>query len=108
MKIQFLLSICALAATITGELRQGLNAIDPKITNGILNLTNTLLKGPEIAADPPSQSVAGPSGPWFKARCRGSKLHRATTHNPDQAAKFVTPLNSPWDGTMRGAEELGL
>lgn len=41
---------------------------------------------------------------WYQCKCRGAKLLFAMTQNPPEAARFLSPLASPWDGEMR--EEL--
>ena len=38
---------------------------------------------------------------WHAAKCRGGKLLLGTTQNAPEAARFVNPINSPWDGEMR-------
>lgn len=37
---------------------------------------------------------------WEKAWCRGSKLSFAMIKNEQQAAAYVTPVRSPWDGDL--------
>ncbi|KAI4645726.1 hypothetical protein J4E93_005304 [Alternaria ventricosa] len=38
---------------------------------------------------------------WHAAKCKGGKLLLGTTQNAPEAARFVNPINSPWDGEMR-------
>ena len=38
---------------------------------------------------------------WHAAKCKGAKLLFGTTQNAPEAARFVNPINSPWDGEMR-------
>lgn len=111
MRVLALLRTLWYIGAIAGELLQQFDAAEPSIFNGPLNLTNELPKGVVQAADPPPQPPTGPTpgvpdlaSSWYKAWCRGSKLHLGMTYSADQAAKFVTPLTSPWNGAMR--EEL--
>ena len=38
---------------------------------------------------------------WEKAWCKGAKLALATIKNEDQAAAYIMPVRSPWDGDLR-------
>jgi hypothetical protein len=38
---------------------------------------------------------------WEKAWCKGEKLALATITNEDQAAAYITPVRSPWDGDLK-------
>jgi hypothetical protein len=42
---------------------------------------------------------------WFKALCSGQKLYQAMITNVDIAAKFITPVTSPFDGDMLEASK---
>ena len=37
---------------------------------------------------------------WEKAWCKGGKFSQAMIKNEDQAAAYVTPVRSPWDGDL--------
>ncbi|KAG9193459.1 hypothetical protein G6011_03494 [Alternaria panax] len=37
---------------------------------------------------------------WHQSKCRGVKLMLATTQNPAEAERFISPLASVWDGDM--------
>ncbi|KAJ8112784.1 hypothetical protein OPT61_g4923 [Boeremia exigua] len=37
---------------------------------------------------------------WEKAWCKGGKFSQAMIRNEDQAAAYVTPVRSPWDGNL--------
>ncbi|KAI4949426.1 hypothetical protein J4E91_005165, partial [Alternaria rosae] len=38
---------------------------------------------------------------WHAAECNGVKMLFGTTQNAPEAARFVIPINSPWNGEMR-------
>jgi hypothetical protein len=37
---------------------------------------------------------------WEKAWCKGSKLALAMLNSEDKASTYITPIRSPWDGTL--------
>ena len=41
-----------------------------------------------------------PSAEWEKAWCKGGKFSQALIRSEDQAAAYVTPVRSPWDGNL--------
>ncbi|KAJ4373531.1 hypothetical protein N0V86_007672 [Didymella sp. IMI 355093] len=43
---------------------------------------------------------------WNTCKCRGEKITQASLQNKDTAINLVTPIESPWEGTME--EELKL
>lgn len=59
---------------------------------------------PETAGT--GEPIPGPDPPlveegvWNKAKCRGQKLLLAMTMDPDIAAKYVSPIQSPWEGDL--------
>src|SRR5690242_9281194 len=52
-----------------------------------------------VAADTPTPAST-PETLWQKHVCRGEKLHNACRANKDEAARFVTPIDSPFDSTL--------
>lgn len=64
-----------------------------------LNFADVLIPGPldtvQKAAPPPR-----PGDIWGQAVCKGQKLLMACTHDAEIASRFVTPINSPWDGDL--------
>ena len=55
---------------------------------------------PAVAAEPTPQSE------WEKYVCRGGKLDQACKLDKYKAIEFLTPIDSPWDGTLEAELKL--
>jgi hypothetical protein len=47
-----------------------------------------------------SSALTSPATRRWKSICRGTRLHSAMSFSAPQAASFIQPLDSPWDGTL--------
>jgi hypothetical protein len=110
MKLAQLACIIGLVVLAAGAVLVAPSSVDSLSLNNISNLDFGIGKLGTVGNDDPDDSDP-PSSPeydeepasdllWGTCYCRGAKLFVAMTQNPDQAQNFITPINSPWDGTM--------
>jgi hypothetical protein len=109
MKLAQLACIVGLVVLAAGEVLVAPSSVDSLSLN-VSNINFGIGK-PGTAGDDDPDDSDPPSSPgydeelasdflWGTCYCRGAKLFVAMTQNPDQAQNFITPINSPWDGTM--------
>ena len=80
----------------------GTSALRPRVNSSSAHSASTLGDTVIIAAKP----VLNDATLWNTCKCRGERITQASMQNKDTAMKLVTPIDSPWDGTME--EELKL
>jgi hypothetical protein len=72
---------------------------------GVASAFNAAVSVPLVEEATPKHSHLQPRAvdvraEWDKALCKGAKLHQGTLKSEAQAASFVTPVRSPWDGDL--------
>jgi hypothetical protein len=100
-----LLSYLTLITLIIGWFLLPANSLAVDLSNFTLNaeIQNPWLQSlPFAAVSDPNVATAGVDidAVWTKAVCKGQKLFQAMTVNEDAAARFITPMPSPFDGDM--------
>lgn len=91
MKLTFTLGIAGLLCLAVGDI------VYSNFTNVSLSNSSSL----QIGSTEQTVHVTTNDGDlWHRATCRGNRLLLGTTLNPDQAALHVTPLTTPWHGTL--------
>lgn len=53
-----------------------------------------------LARDPPPPGAVNVDAAWETAWCKGTKLALAMLKPEASAASYITPIRSPWDGTL--------
>jgi hypothetical protein len=109
MRVLFLYCSAILTALGVGELVVNPNTLRLNTSSALPTLKNStrnvLLPGRQVDTNPPPNNPnlppLEPQDPlWVKAVCNGRKLYRAMVHDVAEAVNFVSPITSPFDGTM--------
>jgi hypothetical protein len=100
-----LLSYVTLVTLVIGWFLLSANSLAVDVSNLTLNaeIQNPWLQSVPLAAvSDPNVAATGVDidAVWTKAVCKGQKLFQAMTVDEDAAARFITPMPSPFDGNM--------
>jgi hypothetical protein len=78
------------------------SALRPRVNSSSAHSPSTVGDTVTIAAKPKLDDATL----WNTCKCRGERISQASMQNKDTAMRLVTPIDSPWEGTME--EELKL